>query len=237
MRILALGAFLSLGLSDVAAPQSFVPARLSSLADKEDLTCPADEPRTVIFCQAVVEESGAVASVQGTSCFADKRSDSRRAEVLRSKVLQSEFAPARIDGVPVKVHLSFRAFFLKDGDACNVVVVPNLGYQYDELGLDFFAPQEIHTDGGWIESIPIRNRNWGGERGFIVREGVAFVMSVAVDELGRASDGNVELNAFAPESSVQLAVQALEQSRFIPAFVEGRPHSARYFELMHVQDP
>ena len=145
------GAFLSLSLSDVAAPQSFAPARLSSLADKEDLTCPADEPSTVIFCQAVVEETGAVASVQETSCFADKRSDSRRAEVLRSKVLQSE--------------------------------------------------------------------------------------SVAVDELGRASDVKVEMNAFAPERNVQLAVQALEQSRFIPAFVEGRPHFARYFELMHVRDP
>jgi hypothetical protein len=62
-------------------------------------------------------------------------------------------------------------------------------------------------------------------------------MSVAVNEFGQASDGLVEVEAEDPsaEESVDIAVRSLEDSRFIPAFADGEPRSARFIDYLLLQ--
>ena len=96
--------------------------------------------------------------------------------------------------------------------------------------MDYFAPQEIYVDEGWLGRIPESQRFWRLSN----KRGMAFSMSVAVDELGQASDGRVESNSFAPEESVNRSVLALEMSRFVPLIVNGQPRASRYFEFMYL---
>ena len=147
-----------------------------------------------------------------------------------------------IDGQPVAVYASFRVLFQeRDGD-CAVEAFPNLGTQQSEFGLNYFSPQEINTDGGWARRLPasvsftrrLRSSPKENLQGIPLR-GIAFTMSVAVDELGTASDGRVEVNNFATEGSTTIAMQALEASTFIPAIVDGEPRTARYFEFVYVR--
>jgi hypothetical protein len=180
----------------------------------------------------VVSATGTVENVADTHCFGNPGDDRRRSIFLKKKVVDSQFEPATIDGKAVEVFVSFRVLFQETSGSCDVKVVQNLGIQADELGIDYFAPQEILTDGGWMlpieDAITYREPDWWG---------LVFSMSVAVDEQGNASDGRVETNNFATEESVRLAVESLEKQRFIPAFVEGVPRAARYEEYLYIAQP
>jgi hypothetical protein len=215
---------------DVALAQSFAPARLVRLQGIDDLKCPVVSRQSqVLFCQVVVDERGDARNDTSTHCFGGL-TDLDRARNLRAKILRSEFEPAKIDGEAVEVYASFRVVFGPKDDTCEITVLPNLGTEQDEFGLEYFAPQEIYTDGGWWSRIPKSQTNWRTSRS----RGMAFSMSVAVDELGQASDGRVENNNFAPPEAVNSAVRALEMSRFVPLIVNGEPRPGRYFEFMYL---
>ena len=235
---LAIVAICVFGGCDPASSHSFSPARLIALEGQEDLQCPkTNQMSPVLFCQAIVNRSGKVQGDTATFCFGNLGYDENRARFLRSKVVRSNFVPAKVDGEEVRVYVSFRVFFQEKEDSCNVTVLPNLGTQQDEFGLQYFSPQEIYKDGGWLGRIERRNRSRGKDiwSTDARHRGVAFSMSVAVDDLGAASDGRVEGNNFAPQNSVELAVRSLEMSHFIPAIVDGKPHRARYFEYLYIR--
>jgi hypothetical protein len=214
---------------DAARAQSFSPARLLELHGDEDAVCPK-VPELV--CQVVVDETGVARTGQGTFCFGNPGEDEQRARVLNARMVHSSFEPARIDGEPVSVYASFRVFFQPRGGSCDVSVAPYL-YAREPANRSFSAPQEIVTGGSWLDRLPrnVRLTKHGRSTWTV---GVAFVMSVAVDERGRASDGRVERNNSAPDDTLTLSVKALEQSRFVPAFENGQPISARYYELMYL---
>jgi len=224
-------------LSEAGLAEAFVPARLIELEGARDLECPDnDRESSVLFCQVIVDHLGEVANESGTFCVGNSRFDSRRARILRNRIVRSKFDPAQIDDEAVSVHLSLRAGYQQDGDECNVVVVPNLGYQQDEFGLDYIEPQEVLTDGGWLERMRRK------ERGLLFLTGirrerssrVMFVMSVAVDENGVASDSRLDVNEFSTRPDEQArAARELQYSQFVPGFVDEKPASARHYFLFY----
>jgi hypothetical protein len=223
----------ALGLGSPISGQSFVPARVAVEAE-ETLSCPHDDrANDVMMCQAVVDEAGDVQSWGGTHCFGDADDDPSQERLLRQRIARWAFEPATIDGQPVEVYVSFRVVFHEQGGRCAVSILPNLGVEQDKFGVDYYAPQELYTDGGWIARTT--ERRWS--RGRSAWTGFAFAMSVMVDESGNASDGRVEVNNTATQATVDAAVRALEQSRFIPAVVDGVPRAARYYEFMYLRAP
>ncbi len=228
---LTMGGICMLSACDGALAQSFAPARLVRLQGIDDFRCPVlNRQSPVLFCQVIVDDGGNARQDSSTHCFGGLPDDIRRAQALRAQILRSEFEPARIDGKAVEVYASFRVLFSPKDNACDITVFPNLGTQQNEFGLEYFAPQEIYTDGGWLGRIPESQRFWRTSNS----RGKAFSMSVAVDEVGRASDARVEDNNFAPDESVNRAVQALEMSRFVPLIMDGEPRPGRYFEFMYL---
>lgn len=216
---------------DIALSQSFEPARLIALDDPEDLGCPNRDPLgTTFFCKVVVDSEGRPENVDGTHCFSRPGERERLGRDLRRKVLRSEFSPARVDGQGVRVFVPFRATLRPALRHCEVTIIPNFGFQREELGSQYLSPQEILEDGGWLERISSEELSWG------IPSGLVFVMSVAVDEAGQASDGTVEDQVETEDisaiESVEIAVRSLENSRFIPAFVDGEPRAARYVDYL-----
>lgn len=231
MVALAVGGICMLGACEAALAQSFAPARLVTLQGIDDLRCPVlPRQSPVLFCQVIVDVGGNARDDESTHCFGGLPDDIRRAQALRANVLRSDFESAKIDGEAAEVYASFRVSFSPTGKTCDIAVFPNLGTQQDEFGLDYFAPQEIYADEGWLGRIPESQRFWRTSN----KRGMAFSMSVAVDELGQASDGRVESNNFAPAESVNRSVLALERSRFVPLMVNGQPRAGRYFEFMYL---
>jgi hypothetical protein len=161
MKLVSLAVICMLGACGVALAQSFAPARLVGLQGRDDLRCPTvDRQSPVLFCQVVIDAHGKARDDQSTHCFGNLANDLTRARDLRGKILKSEFAPAQIDGEPVEVYASFRVSFSPNGKACEISVYPNFGTQQDEFGLDYFAPQEIYTHGGWLGTIPQSEQRW-----------------------------------------------------------------------------
>ena len=227
----AVAAVCELGVCAPALAQTFVPAHLVALAGEPP--CPSNVRESpILTCQVVVDERGDANDDDATHCFGKLGGDdSRRAYEVRQDLLRSRFTAASIDGEAVKVYASFRLLFQEIGGRCDVTVYPNLGNAQNELAENYVAPQEIFTDGGWMaEAKDSLRYEWR-------HVGMAFVMSVAVDELGNASDGRIEVNNYAFEKTVDLAVEALERQRFIPAFVDGTARPARYFEFIYTHEP
>jgi hypothetical protein len=207
--------------------QSFTPARLVHLP-LEHVPCPSVAGVSpMIVCQAVVPKNGWVSNRGAARCFSEHEEDGARAALIASRVMLAEFEPATVDGRRTKVRTSFRLQLSEENGVCHTTYLPNLGTQQDELGPNYFDPQEIVTRGSWADRARLTWRRGSAA-------GVAFSMSVSVDELGNATDGRVESNRFAPDDSVTAAVRALEKSRFVPGFVEGVARPARYLELHYV---
>jgi hypothetical protein len=217
-----------------ASAQSFVPARIRALEGQPQ--CPSNVRESpILTCRVVIDETGAVHDEPSTHCFGKLGGDDRRrADTVRSNLLRSRFEPARIDGVGVEVSASLRVSFVEINGRCDVTVYLNLADQQGAAAADYFAPQEIMTDGGWRGALQARLRPRYPGRSY---DGMAFVMSVAVDELGNASDGRIEANNFVLEESVQAAVGALEKQQFIPATIDGVARPARYFDFIYVLEP
>jgi hypothetical protein len=231
---LALAAACAFGAAESGSAQTFVPARLIALEGQP--LCPSNvRESSVLTCQVVVDEAGDANDERATHCFGKLGGDDRRrADTLRRNVVRSRFEPASIDGEDVKVYVSLRVAFLEINGRCDVTIYPNLADQQGELAVDYFAPQEFFADGGWKAAAgPLRYEVTGVER----HSGMAFAMSVAVDSLGNASDGRIEVNNFTYDESVQRAVEALERQRFIPAVVNGVARPARYFEFIYIAEP
>jgi len=235
IRVIAsvsVAAVFMLSACDIALGQTFAPASLVRLHGIEDFRCPISPQRPVLICQVIIADDGRAQNDASTHCFGSIPHDLDRARDLRSEMLRSKFEPAKVDGKAVEVYASFRVSFSGEGDTCDITVFPNLGEQQNEFGSEYFAPQEIRTDGGWSSRVPRAQRS-----GWRIRRwsGTAFAMSVAVDALGNASDGRVEDNNFAREEAVESAVRALEKSRFVPLIVNGHARAGRYFEFLYVQ--
>jgi hypothetical protein len=215
-----------------ATSQTFVAARLIELQRQDKLECPTDDQSSGVFvCQVVIDEKGKGENDRSTHCFGDRLEDRSFARELRRRIRKSEFLPASNGNGPVRVYASFQLSFQGNGEACEVDILPNLGIPQGELGLSYLAPQEIYTEEGWIGRLSESERVWQ----IADISGLAFVMSVEVDELGIPSDGRIEMNSFAPAETAAASVRALEDSEFIPAIVDGKPVRARYYEFMYIR--
>lgn len=231
---LALAAVCALGAVESGLAQTFAPARLIALEGQP--LCPSNVRESpILTCQVVVDETGDASDERATHCFGKLGGDDRRrADTMRGHLVRSRFEPASIDGENVEVYVSLRVAFVETNGRCDVTIYPNLSDEQGEFAVDYFAPQEIFTDGGWkAASGPLRYEGTWMKN----HSGMAFVMSVAVDSLGNAGDGRVEVNNFTYDESVQRAVDALERQRFIPAVVNGVPWPARYFEFVYIAEP
>jgi len=222
--------------------QTFTPAILKSLDLSRELKCKdSDTEPTVFACGVVVDEAGDVER-RGTDCAAGGRQELRRSKQVERVLRHATFEPATVDGVAEKVALFMRVGFRKQEDRCEVFLYSNLGLQEEELGENYLGPQERVSHGSWYDRVPRDNRP------LVIRKfrfstfqpqsgnmnGLAFLISVSVDEAGIASDGRVDSNAFADESNLAVAVESLEQSTFIPPFANGVPVADRFYTFFQL---
>jgi len=61
-----------------------------------------------------------------------------------------------------------------------------------------------------------------------------FSISSLVSSEGLASDARLEKNFFGADSDIEKSLKSIQDSRFIPGFVENKPTSMRYFDVLFV---
>ena len=210
LTVLALSCALA-GTTATADPvRSFRPALMDASPDsfKARIECPERGTRdapTVVYCQSEISESGKPG--KNAHCFSTQR---RRRTYVRAAVDaldSSTFVPAAIDAESVPVYLTF--------------------------GLAYVAPQEIVAEQTWYWRSGRLGHNPVGVAG-PTQDGIMFVMSAAVSEHGAASDVRVDRNNFARRGELTAAQRGLSGARFIPGFLDGKPHAMRYYELLYV---
>jgi hypothetical protein len=214
-------------------PQEFIPARFASGEDAfpSNIECPDqpdDRPLITVFCSTVVEVNGR-GSDGAKLCYSNEVSGRPHKEAASRALRVSKFDPASVNLKPVPVLFSFRVFFLYEGESCEVSVRPNLGYQSEELGNDYVAPQEIRDDRGWLERLG--RYSFRGTSANLSRPRVILIMSVHVSTDGKAGDSRLEANNLATPGGIEFALESLSQSRFIPGFYNGKPHPMRYYAV------
>ena len=212
--------------------QTFAPAKIAGLPDKTDFECPRrDGDSSVLFCRVAVSETGSVVDEAGTQCMGLQRRDARRARRLRKSVTENvTFEPATVDDRPMPIATGLRIDYLDNEDDCAVLVSANLGIQATDFGINYSAPQLIRRDAGlstqFRRSLP-PNREYAQ---------VYYLISVAVDLFGEASDGRVDWVVDDSQSArARSHADALATEQFIPAFVDGVPTAARYYEYLYVR--
>jgi hypothetical protein len=221
---------LALASAVAAADDRFRPATFGTGATSivNVVACPEqrfEQALVWVFCQGEVRDTG---EVRQPHCIADGPYREFRAAALDA-FRGAQFEPARVDGSPVSVYLSFRLAFQLQGEHCAVTAIPNKGFHVAELGLAYVEPQEIVPDRGWQP----RRMNTPGTRAN--RSGTAFTISVHVDERGSASDSKVEQLSIGGRREASTAARAMAGARFVPGFVDGRPRAMRGYEYFYLE--
>jgi hypothetical protein len=243
----------ALSFSAVASAESaqvvhFQPAMFGTGTDAigSHLQCPSErgaETPVVVFCQTRVKASG---KPRRSYCFAYD-SDLLAYQSLTNRALdRSTFVPASVDGKSVEVLSSFRVAFSWKGDTCTFAAIPNWGFDDAAFGSKYSAPQEIVTKPGtWRERTNLSYRPATVRRSCVrgasqprlyfmgnLRTGLVFSVSVLVSAEGEPSDARVERDFCADKLEIAKSLLTIQQSKFIPAFVDGKPMSMRYFDVL-----
>jgi len=218
-------------VSGLVAAQTFSPAKLASLPDKADLECPeGDQESTVLFCQVLISATGSVDDEADTQCMGLQRRDVRRARRLTERVTdQVSFEPATMADQAMPVAAGLRIDYLDNAGDCTVLVSENLGIQAATFGINYSAPQRIRREAGLSTAFRrAKPANRQSARVF-------YLISVAVDRFGQAGDGRVDwVVDDAQAARARRHADALATEEFIPAFVDGEPRPARYYEYLYV---
>lgn len=227
---------LATALAGDSATVAFMPARFGDGPESlsQNVSCDnlGDEDAAVVFCQTWVEVDGRV-NRDRTYCFNDSSKEQRKiAEKLAQSVQQSKFLPALVNGEAVPVFMSFRIALAKQEDQCKVITIPNLGYQAENFGRLYVAPQEIVTNGAWFSRVGI-DRDIARRVQVARYRGMVFRMSVRVSADGAAADPVLERNKVLSRRRARSATRSLQESKFIPGFVDGMPAEMRYYEFLY----
>lgn len=185
------------------------------LDTKEQLT-------VMLFCNYLVSKKG---QIRSSGCRPNDRSEKRFTRAIEKALRKSKLSPALVDGVPVNVLLFGRILIQCDGAKCEAMKIPNLGYHYESLGVDYIAPQMINT-GLWIYD---RISDQLSSRDF-PNGSMVIMFTAKVNPQGDQS----ELRLTAPPGRrlgrlEQVSLQKLRAMSFIPGFHNGEAVSMDWY--------
>jgi len=199
------------------------------------LRVPTERPigsyRVSLRCQVIVEPDGAVTHPH--CLVTEKRFEVFQREALRA-LSGSVMTPATVDAQSVRVVLNFLIGYRCD-ESCAIVLVPNHAENVDSFDLAYVAPQPILENDRWYEGYA-KKLDWvtSGRTAEDVG-GIQFIVSTRINESGRASRTNVDMdsNGFFGEhyeDTARRAARSLKDVRYIPGFYEGEPQTMRLYE-------
>lgn len=204
--------------ASVKTPAQFLPGPESLEANIRFPDLPGEIDEWVL-CKAVVPESG---NIIHNSCFAEGENSSWFNKAIHRAIVAIQLQPAIVDGEPTQVLMHYRVLFLSDGEARDVRVFENWGYDAPRLGHDYLGPQRYSHLYFYASSCDRR-----------VSPIVARV-TLLIDAVGNPLEGTrVDFAEGSPTSSncVRSLRRLHEMSRYIPAQLEGTPVEAAYVEL------
>lgn len=215
---------------------TFAPAKIGIGADSFHglVSFPTDKKpggdlSITAFCQGVILKTGLTSH---SYCFTLDKKNRDYARASERAIDEAVFKPATVDGMPVKVFMSFRVLFICEAGKCRIITVPNLGYSTKEFGHNYTAPQELMTNVSWFTRFKSR-AGWNQSGGGVRRKGVIFSFSVSVDENGVGSEGKIRNKGVANRKELRAVLSVIDDSTFIPGFVDGKPTKMPYFELLY----
>ena len=179
---------------------------------------------TTIICQVLVGRTG---EVSARKCGQHGGSERLRAWVrneIHQRLKRARFRPALVDGARVSVSMPLRAQISCDAQGdCAVAVHPNAGVHTATYGDDYFAPQEIISDGGtWYDRLVASDDCRSGQAYACKNlDAFAFGASVRVGEDGLVNGVGQLAGVEAGEFPVEAALGHLAEARYIPARVQG----------------
>lgn len=198
------------------------------------LSCPrtpAPDATVGVLCQTEIDVKG-VAKSATIACYADNNVFLRFAKAGETAMRKARFEPARIDGEPVPVFMSFRLVFTNKLGECQFTAIPNFGNEWQQTGVNYVAPQEIVTKGNWLQrSYSLGRRRLADE--FSSECGMEFSVSARVTTDGLPEDVRIDKNFTARDSDLRAATKSLGQSIFIPGFYQGLPTEMRFRDFLH----
>ncbi|MEO0974636.1 MAG: hypothetical protein AAFX85_16225 [Pseudomonadota bacterium] len=232
-RLLLAGASLALAGAATAAYTPALPE-----AGKIPLSGTIQQPKNVrwangtaeVNCQVLVSRKG---KAVGSKCgLAEGIKGSTSESVLGATyagLRRAKFKPATLDGSAVDVVMSVRVRVRCLGQNCEASTYPNLGLYTAEHGNDYVAPQEVLTSSKtWYERWLDADGCAVGKspKDACVDDGAfRMVVYVDVDAQGKPTNARHRRNPLTAESDtlMELAHESVEQSRFMPGQVGGKP--------------
>jgi len=227
------------GLAAEGTLHSVLPTPAVWLEGKEafssKLQCPTtdalEDSVVSIYCQAEVTAAGEIIN---SGCLPPPGPHTLQRKAARRALMELEYVPATVDGVPVAVLIYATAIFVTKGGTCTAIGYPNWGVNLKALGgLDYTAPQEILTNGGWVKTIPRIMRQI--RRQTANKLGLVLAMSAEVSANGVPSEvrlvkNNIELE----KHDIEKVTGAYLETRFVPAYFNGQPKATRIMEAFHI---
>ena len=218
-------------LAQIAVTRTDLPPRVSGV---------------LIRCQGFVELDGRLTD---SFCL----SDVRAFRVLFRKVMavlpKQRFTPARVDGAPVRVLMSFGVVSECSATRCYVTLVRNHGYYRETYGLTYVAPQPILPSNEWYDGFDyklmwIRGRGYRAYRsGHSPIYNRQFVVAAAIDAKGRSQDAclykDYSFQNVAPPDlrrALERVIESIGSVRLIPGFLGNEPTAMTLYESSVAND-
>ncbi len=241
------GFFMAAHVGNAAAQsRNFTPAQF---VDESELERSGVSPRDLargktaiaIRCQSFVETDG---SFTWSYCLPPNIYDDQRIARKIVRSLEDErIRPASIDGVPVRVLMNFMVLVDCAAEPCSIRHLLHHGLSRDTFGDDYSAPQAVLTGLDWYTGYADKLEwidGWMPNMSRTLNQSLwplrpRFAVAVAADGeasgscihfLRGAGDDNEQRN----RQMLQQALSALDETRFIPGFHEGRPVPMPFFE-------
>ena len=231
------------------------PNRLEALRIAAD-DLPRGASAGAVRCQAFVGRDGGLGDYY---CFSNYNRNVRRlgiVDAVMRAVPTQQFVAARVDGASVRVLMSFAVYFDCGSGSCVAVTGRNHGYDIEQLGLDYVAPQPILESDAWYDGFDYKLRwvkDWmlriENTRRWTYDDEMPYVMAAEVDAGGIAApaclswvvgSGDVPWPYTQPRGAPLLpppTIRDLERAlatfgnvRFVPGMLDGTPTALRVYE-------
>ncbi len=205
--------------SDVLTPAMFEPGKTSVASS---LSCPdvaAEDESAMVYCELVVTPSGLLHE-GSISCRAlDKHQEF--VKITPQALMPIRFTPASINGEATAVKVSLRVMHKQSQGKCSWLAVLNNGYQGQQYGPSYIAPQEVLEGDGFMRAYFHKVRKAYSAR-TLGQPGKPYVDAVT---LKIDDSGNVDGIRFQPPTAKReikrILRTSLKGTRFIPGQKDG----------------
>ncbi len=207
---------------------AFTGDQLSTLVAKPYIFTSAT-PLPVMYCQSDINVQG---KAQNSSCH--DTHDNYHVEVLTEAAIEKlSFSPAQVNNQAVPVRMHYRVVFTGEFDNVTVTVLPNLGSMQARLGVKYFAPQERLDIADWQETYSQQSATYGTP--FLADAGLSRFAAMVNKEGKPVTVRSLDIEK-GKKRDAKLVKNTLKESRFIPAFANGKPHTAGYLAVVNYDE-